>query len=101
MKKLPSNISEKIYDVLIKFAEASPNHYDKEEFIYHYSVSPNTTNEFVIKCIDGKPRTFVYHDRKNMTLFGKGGDRVNEIIKKIIDLQTIKYEEFEINKNEI
>ena len=48
MKKLPSNISEIIYDVLIKFAEASPNHYDKEEFIYHYSVSPNTTNEFVI-----------------------------------------------------
>lgn len=101
MKKLPSDISEKIYDVLIKFAEASPNHYDKEAFVYHYSLSPNTTNEFVIKCIDDKPRKFVYQDRKNMTLFGKGDTRVNEIIKKIIDSQTIKYEEFEINKNEV
>lgn len=83
MKKMPSNAAEKIYDVLIRYAEASPDYYDKEHFIYHFAVLSNLPNTLKLNCVDSKPRTFI-REKESYKLMGKGDNKVNSIVKKIL-----------------
>ncbi len=83
MSKMPSTAAEKIYDVLIRYAEASPNYYDKEHFVYHFAVIPNLPNTFKLECMDSRPRSFV-REGESYKLIGKGDNKVNSIVRKIL-----------------
>lgn len=83
MIKLKTKIAEEIYSVLEKYAEASNRYYDREGFIYCFSVVPNTPSSFNLECMDGNVRT-MHYDGKEMMMLGKGSDRVNSIIKKLL-----------------
>ena len=56
---MPTRIAEKVYDVLSKFAEASPNHYEKETFVFHFGVLTNTQSDYKLNCVDDAKRTFI------------------------------------------
>lgn len=83
MKKLPTHIAEKVYNVLTKFAEAKSDYYSRETFIFHYGVIRDTSDAFKLSCMDDSPRTFVCKEDGRMWLDGKGGDRVNPILRRI------------------
>lgn len=83
MKKLPIKVAEKVYEVLIKFAEASQNFYDRESFVYHFGVVPNTSDSYDIVCVDGNDRIFTCTKDQQMWIDGKDADRVNAILQKI------------------
>jgi hypothetical protein len=83
MKKLPTRIAEKVYNVLTKFADAKSDYYSREMFIFHYGVTSNTSDAFTLSCMDDAKRTFICKEDGRMWLDGKGGDRVNPILHKI------------------
>lgn len=83
MKKLPTRVSEKVYSLLCKFAEAKPDYYSREQFIFHFGVVKNTSDSFKLDCMDGGIRTFICKEGGQMWLEGKGSDRVNPILRKI------------------
>jgi hypothetical protein len=83
MKKLPTHITEKVYSVLVKFAEAKSDYYSREEFIFHFGVVSNTCDYFKLKCLDDATRTFICKKDGRMWLEGKGSERVNGILRKI------------------
>jgi hypothetical protein len=103
MKKLPTAIAEKVYEVLTKFAEASQNYYDRESFIYHFGVVSNTSNSYNLVCMDDSRRVFTCTRDGRMWVDGKGSSRVNAILRKIS--KELKNEEevagFTVTKNEI
>jgi len=101
MKKLQTHIAERVYDVLTKFAEASPKHYDRESFIYHFAVLSETSEDFRLTCMDDSPRTFKCSSIEDMRLDGKGRDRVNAIFTTIRDSQNTSLNEFTVKKNEV
>ncbi len=82
---LPTATAEKVYDVLMKHAEASPNYYKKELFIYQFGVLAGKRNKMKIACIDGKRRYFVCSNKDSMILEGPGANRVNPILKKLAE----------------
>ena len=83
MKKLPTHIAEKVYSVLVKFADAKSVYYSREEFIFHFGVVPNTSDRFKLNCLDDAARSFVCKRDGQMWLEGKGSERVNGILRKI------------------
>jgi hypothetical protein len=93
MKKLPTKIAEKVYSVLCKFSEAKSDYYSREEFIYHFGVVENSSNEFRLSCMDDSPRKFICKRDGAMWIDGKGSERVNAILRKITKELN---EEFEI-----
>jgi len=80
---LPTATAEKVYSVLMKHAEASPNYYKKELFIFQFGVLNGKRNKMRIFTIDGKRRVFVCSGPESMVLEGPGANRVNPILKKI------------------
>ena len=80
---LPTKTAEKVYDVLMKHAEASPNYYKKELFIYRFGVLSGKGNKMKIACIDGKRRHFICSGPESMVLEGPGAHRVNPMLKKL------------------
>jgi hypothetical protein len=84
MRKLSSKQAERVYDALQMFANASPNHWDREEFIYHFSVLHDTSDQFKVKCMDGSSRTVHCLGDREIRLEGKGSDRVNPLITRIL-----------------
>ena len=102
MKKMPTWLAEKVYDVLVKFAEASHKHYDRESFIYHFGVVSGTADEYRLSCLDDSTRTFTCTKDGQMWLEGKGSNRVNAILEKLsTDLKKETFQEFTITKNEV
>ena len=85
MNRLPTKLAEDIYSILERYAEASPDYYDKEGFIYSFGVIPNPPNYFRIPCMDGRKRTFI-KDGDNYRMDGKGESKVNVIINKILNI---------------
>lgn len=83
MKKMPTRTAEKVYDVLQRFAEASPYHYEKETFIFHYGVLDSTDIKFELKCVDDGLRTFYCRPDGDMWVTGKATGKVNAILRKI------------------
>lgn len=84
MKRLKTKIVEKIYSILEKYAEASTQHYDREGFIYSFGVVPNPPHKFELVCIDGSKRTFFRNKEGEYYMTGKGDNRVNAIIRKLL-----------------
>lgn len=80
---LPTKTAEKVYDILMKHAEASPNYYRKELFIYQFGVLKGKKNKMRISTIDGKRRHFICSGEGSMVLEGPGANRVNPMLKKI------------------
>jgi hypothetical protein len=83
MDRMPTKAAEDIYSVLQRYAEASPKYYDREGFIYSFGVIAKPPRKFRLNCMDGKRRTFV-KSGDTYTLEGKGDNKVNTIIKKIL-----------------
>jgi hypothetical protein len=103
MKRLPTKVAEKVYTILERYAEASPNYYDRESFIYHFGVVPESQKEYFLTCMDGARRVFTCTREKNMWLEGKGSERVNSILRKIQSemIEGIEFGEFTVRRNEI
>lgn len=83
MKRMPTRTSEKVYDVLCKFAEASPNHYEKETFVFHFGVLSTTSSKYKLNCMDDAQRSFICNDEGKMWVDGSNAGRVNSILRKI------------------
>lgn len=83
MNRLPTKTVEEIYSVLQKYAEASPNYYDREGFIYSFGVISNPPKKFKLRCMDDSPRFFIKSDNEYL-ITGKGSNRINPIISSII-----------------
>jgi len=56
---MATKTSEKVYDVLVRFAEAASNYYQKESFVYHFGVVHGTANKYKLTCMDGGIRHFI------------------------------------------
>lgn len=102
MKKLPTQIAEKVYSVLTKFAEAKSDHFSREQFVFHFGVLHDTQDSFKLECMDDAVRTFFCRDGK-MWLEGKGSDRVNPILKKLEqEISTeFTFGEFKVTRNAV
>lgn len=85
--RIPTAVAEQVYDVLMKYAEASPRYYDKELFIFQYGVLKDKKSKLRLRSIDGKVRYFNCEDIMNMRLSGHGANRVNPMLKKISELE--------------
>ena len=83
MDKISTKAAELIYEVLVKYAEASSRYYDREGFIYCVSLVPNTPRKFTLRTMDGKRRVFTM-EKGVHKMIGKGDVKVNSIIKHII-----------------
>ena len=85
---LPTATAEKVYDVLMRHAEASPDHYKKELFIFQFGVLKGKKNKMKLSTIDGRRRTFICTGPDSMVMEGPGSAKVNEILKKISEQVT-------------
>lgn len=85
MKRMPTKTAEQVYDVLCKFANANPNHYEKESFVYHFGVLSDKSAEYRLSCFDDRIRTFHCTVNGNMWVDGVATGRANSILKKIAE----------------
>jgi len=92
MKKLPTRFAEQVYKVLVKFAEARPEYYERETFIFHFSIIENTVDSFKLTCMDGAIRTFFCTSDRKMWIEGKDSDKVNIILERISKIIDREYE---------
>jgi hypothetical protein len=83
MKRMPTKIAEKVYDVLCKFAQAEPSYYQKEAFVFHYGVMDNTPEEYRLSCMDDAQRVFYCSDDGEMRVDGSAANQVNSILRKL------------------
>jgi hypothetical protein len=84
MDRLPGASADIIYNVLIKYAEASPNYYERELFTYLFSVIRYGPREYRLKCMDDKSRFFIKSNEK-FKYSGPNESFLNSIIQKIIE----------------
>lgn len=84
MSRMPTRAAEKIYDVLVKYAEARSDYYNKEAFVYHFGVKQEYPGEFILDCMDSKWRKFV-KSQGEYRMIGPGANRINNITKKILE----------------
>lgn len=97
--KLPTAIAEEVYQVLEKFADAKPDYYSKEEFIFHFGVLKGKSIDFKLSCFDGAARTFYCTDDGRMWMTGKGSGRVNRILDKIASSSIQQIGEFTVTRH--
>jgi hypothetical protein len=83
MDRLPGASADRIYSVLIKYAEASQNYYDKELFAHLFSVIRYGPKKYRLKCMDDKSRFFIKSNGE-FKYSGPRKDFLNSIIRKII-----------------
>jgi hypothetical protein len=83
MKKMPTKTAERVYDVLCKFAEANPNHYEKETFVFHFGVLSTTSSSYKLNCMDDAQRTFHCNPTGKMRVEGSNAGKVNGILWKM------------------
>ena len=87
MDRLPTKKAEEIYDVLIKYAEADSDYYQRELFIYHFGIKRGM-HSFNLYCLDGSRRSFIKSGLE-YKLVGKGESKVNAIVRKILANENI------------
>ncbi len=80
---MPTKVAERVYDVLCKFAEANPNHYEKETFIFHFGVLSTTSSTYKLNCMDDAQRTFHCSSTGKMRVDGTNSGKVNGILWKM------------------
>jgi hypothetical protein len=83
MKRMPTRTAEKVYDVLCKFADASPSYHERETFIFHFGVLSTTSSDYKLNCMDDAQRTFHCSYAGRMWVDGSNSGRVNSILRKI------------------
>jgi len=83
MKHLPTRTAEKAYDVLTRFAEASPDYYERESFVYHFGVVSGTSNRYRLSCMDGGVRYFICKENGEFWVDGTSVGKANAILRKI------------------
>jgi hypothetical protein len=83
MKRMPTRTAERVYDVLCKFAEANPNYYEKETFVFHFGVLGTTASSYTLNCMDDAQRTFHCSAGGKMRVDGTNSGRVNGILWKM------------------
>lgn len=96
MNRLPTETVERIYTILQKYAEASPNYYDREGFVYSFGVIQNPPKKFKFRCMDGSPRFFI-KEGDDYYMSGKGSHKVNPMIKSIVYMNNKKTHESSSN----
>tara|TARA_Y100000389_G_scaffold165010_1_gene168993 strand:+ start:344 stop:613 length:270 start_codon:yes stop_codon:yes gene_type:complete len=84
LEKLTSKNAERIYDLLVNLAEASPKYFSRERFIYHFAVTPEMVDKLKLNCLDGRPRYFI-RSNSGYSMKGNGENLVNELINKILN----------------
>ena len=82
MDRLPTKIAEDIYDVLVKYAEADSDYYQREAFVYHFGVKRGMKS-YHLYCLDGRPRHFI-KEPEGYKLVGKGERKVNALIRSML-----------------
>lgn len=82
MKKMSVDVAEKIYKILIKYANVNPSYFEKEHFIFHFCVYKDFKNEYELNCLDNEKRILYFIDDK-IFLIGKDSEKVNSIFKHI------------------
>lgn len=82
MDRMPTKIAEDIYDVLVKYAEADSDYYQRESFVYHFGVKRGMRS-YSLYCLDGRQRHFV-KEAEGYKLVGKGETKVNAIIRGML-----------------
>lgn len=87
MDRFPTAFVEKVYDVLCKYAEAKPDYYEKELFVYQFGVFKGMLS-YSLNCIDYKKRTIIRENNK-LVLQGKGAYRINSIITKLLENENL------------
>lgn len=91
MKRLPTEIAEKVYRLLKSKLGASSDYYESEAFIYHYTLVKSAPEYHQLKCADGLEREFHCNSKGEMWVTGEGVDSVNAILRQIgKDLNSIK-----------
>lgn len=100
--KMPTAAAEEIYSVLERYAEASSKYYDREGFIYNFSVVPNPSKKFHLNCFDGKKRSFI-KDGNEYRMEGPGESKINSIVKQILEKHSGEktIDNFNVNKERI
>jgi len=84
MERLPGSSADRIYNVLSKYAEASPRYYDKELFAHLFSVISYGPKRYKLRCMDDKARYFCRVDG-GFNYEGPRSEFINSIIRKIIE----------------
>jgi hypothetical protein len=85
MSKMKTEHAERIYKVLVKYAEANSDYFESETFVYHFGVKKfNGYSEYLLNCLDGKERKFIKTSDGEYFMSGPGANRVNSIVKKIL-----------------
>lgn len=99
MDRLPGSSADRIYDVLTRYAEASPSYYDRELFCHLFGVLEYGTDRYQLNCIDDKSRFFVREDGV-FKYIGHKEKMINSVIKSIIneEITRIKNETNRTNK---
>lgn len=87
---MPTKVAEQVYDILCKFAEANPNYYEKETFVFHFGVLSTTSSSYKLNCIDDFSRTFNCSLSGRMWVDGVGSSRVNSILYNIAEETFLK-----------
>jgi hypothetical protein len=82
MKWMKTEIAEKAYALLVKYANADPSYYQKEGFIFHFGVIKGTRPFFKLKCLDNEPRKFIIKEDKYI-VHGKGTSKLNAILNEV------------------
>jgi hypothetical protein len=82
MKKMPTKISEQVYEILCKFADVDSNYYEKETFVYHFGVLSDKDSKYILTCKDDRRRVFHCTQNGNMWVEGASTGRANSILKK-------------------
>jgi hypothetical protein len=86
---MPTNMAERVYDVLCKFAEANPSYYEKETFVFHFGVLSTTSSNYQLNCMDDAQRTFSCSSNGRMWVDGTNTSRVNSILRKMSEELTL------------
>lgn len=83
MKRMPTSVAEKVYDVLCKFAQAESAYHEKEAFVFHYGVIEGSTVEYKLSCMDDGQRVFQCSESGEMWVEGSSVGKANSILRKI------------------
>ena len=83
MKKLSSELAGLAYDIMVQYSDVSPDYYQREAFLYQYSVMEGITTPFLLLGRGEVINTFTCTSYKDMQFSGINEDRINSIFSKI------------------
>lgn len=85
MKRMPTRLAEKVYEVLCKFAQAESTYWERESFVFHYGVIAEASSDYKLSCMDDGQRVFHCTTNGNMWVEGTSTSRANSILRKMAE----------------